>query len=58
MEKPEGFAGGAKEALDLAGKATQAALMTPGADPRESMKALVRLLAQVDAGLLLILINA
>ncbi|MGA3326525.1 MAG: HEAT repeat domain-containing protein [Terriglobia bacterium] len=46
MEKPEGFAGGAKEALDLAGKATQAALMTPGADPRESMNALVRMLEE------------
>lgn len=46
MEKPEGFAGGAREALDLAGKATQAALMTPGADPRESMNALVRMLEE------------
>ena len=46
MEKPEGFAGGAKETLDLAGKATQAALMTPGADPRESMSALVRMLEE------------
>ena len=46
MEKPEGFAGGAKETLDLAGKATQAALLTPSADPRESMRALVRLLEE------------
>jgi hypothetical protein len=44
MEKPEGFAGGAKETLDLAGKATQAALTTPGADPGEIMRALVRML--------------
>jgi DNA-directed RNA polymerase subunit F len=43
MEQPESFAGGAKETLELAGKATQAALMSPGADPGESMRALVRL---------------
>jgi HEAT repeat protein len=53
MEKPEGFAGGAKEALDLAGKATQAALMTPGADPRESMRALVRMLEESSPAYLL-----
>jgi len=47
MEKPEGFAGGAKETLDLVGKATQAALMTPGVDPRESMRALVRMLEEL-----------
>jgi HEAT repeat protein len=46
MEKPESFAGGAKEILDLAGKATQAALMAPGADPLESMRALVRMLEE------------
>ena len=46
MEKPDGFAGGANEALDLARKATQAALMTPGADPLESMRALVRVLEE------------
>jgi hypothetical protein len=46
MEMPEGFAGGAKDTLDLAGRATQSALMTTGADPQESMKALVRILEQ------------
>jgi DNA-directed RNA polymerase subunit F len=46
MEKPEGFAGGAKEAMELVSKATQAALMTPGADLRESMKGLVRMLEE------------
>jgi hypothetical protein len=46
MEKPEGFAGGAKEALELVGKATQAALMTPGADLHESLNALVRMLEE------------
>jgi hypothetical protein len=46
MEKPEGYGGGAKEALDLAGKATQASLMTDAVDPRESLKALVRMLEE------------
>jgi hypothetical protein len=46
MEKPEGFAGEAKETLDLASKATQAALTTPGADPSETMRALVRILEE------------
>jgi len=53
MEKPEGFAGGAKEDLDLAGKATQAALTTPGADPHESMMALVRMLEESTPAYLL-----
>jgi len=53
MEKPEGFAGGAKEILDLAGKATQTALMTPEADPGESMRALVQILEEWTPGYLL-----
>ena len=56
MEKPNGFSGGAREALDLAGRATQSALMTSGADPRETMKALVQLLDRVHAGLFVILL--
>jgi hypothetical protein len=53
MEKPEGFAGGAKEILDLAGKATRAALTSPEADPSESMKALVQILEEWTPGYLL-----
>ena len=53
MEKPDGFAGGAKEALDLVGKATQAALTAPGADPHETMKALVQLLIESTPAYLL-----
>jgi len=46
MEKPDGFAGGAKDAWDLAGKATQASLLSSEADPRESMRVLVQLLVE------------
>jgi DNA-directed RNA polymerase subunit F len=53
MEQPESFAGGAKETLELAGKATQAALMSPGADAGESMRALVRLFEEWTPGYLL-----
>ncbi len=53
MDSPAGFAGGPKEALDLAGKATQAALMMPGADPRESLRALTRMLQEFTPNLLL-----
>ncbi len=53
MESPTEFAGGPKEALDLAGKATQAALMMPDADPRESLRALTHMLQEFTPNLLL-----
>ncbi len=53
MEAPADYAGGPKEALDLAGKATQASLMMPGADPRESLRALTRMLQEFTPSLLL-----
>jgi hypothetical protein len=53
MEKPNGFGGGAKEAVDLAERATQTALMTPGSDPRESLRLLVQLLSESTPAYLL-----
>ncbi len=53
MEAPAGYAGGPKEAMDLAGKATQAALMMPGADSRESLRLLTRMLQEFSPTLLL-----
>lgn len=46
METPSTYTGGAKEAWELANKATQASLLAPSADPRESLRLLVRMLEE------------
>lgn len=53
MEKPQGFSGGAQEALDLVERATQASLISSTVDPRESLRALVLLLEESTPAYLL-----
>jgi HEAT repeats len=53
LERPSAFAGSPKEVLDLATRATEAALTNPAADPRESLTALARMLEDLTPGYLL-----